>query len=232
MSNATPIMFDEKLAASYDRQAALWAPAREALFLFARLILADLPTDARILCVGVGTGTELLALAEVFPEAHFAAVEPAAAMLDVCRQKVEAQGLTSRCTFHQGYVDSLPECEPFDAATSLLVSQFVKDTEERTAFFGQIATRLRPGGVLINTDLVLGLDTEVHERLLEVWLRMLGGSDWSEADIEKMRAAWRTHLAALTPIEIESIIAAGGFERPVLFFQTLFIHGWFARRIS
>jgi tRNA (cmo5U34)-methyltransferase len=58
------------------------------------------------------------------------------------------------------------------------------------------------------------------------------GSSWSEEDIEKMRAVWNLHITALTPSEIEAIIAAGGFDTPVLFFQTLFIHAWFSKRTS
>ena len=233
MKNQTPaIIFDQKTAASYDQKTDLWAAGREALFSFVRLILAELPADARILCVGVGTGTEMIALAQAFSQWQFTAVEPASAMLDICRQKAEENGITSRCTFHEGYLDSLPASDPFDAATCLLVSQFIRQAEERSQFFGQIAQRLRPGGVLINSDLVLGLLPPVHQSLFEVWLRMLGGSGWSEEDIEKMRAAWQLHIAALTAPEIEVIIAAGGFDTPVLFFQTLFIHAWFSKRTT
>ena len=227
-----PILFDQKTAASYDKQTALWAPSRDALFSLMRLIFAEFPADARILCVGVGTGTEMIALAQAFPGWQFAAVEPAGAMLDICRQKAEENGVASRCTFHEGYLDSLPVCDPFDGATCLLVSQFIKEATERSHFFGQIAQRLRPGGILINSDLVLGLSPLVHESLFEVWLRMLGGSGWNEEAIEKMRASWRSHLAALTPPEIEAIIAAGGFDTPALFFQTFFIHAWFSKRTA
>jgi len=232
MQNQPPIHFDQKAAATYDEKTALWASSREALFSLTRLILADLPAQSRILCVGVGTGTELIALAEAFPENRFTAVEPAPAMLDVCRGKVEAAGIAGRCTLHEGYLESLPACEPFDAATCLLVSQFITQAEARSEFFGQIAQRLRPGGILVNSDLVLGLRPEVHESMFEVWLRMLGGSAWSAEDIEKMRGAWKNNLAALTPPEIEAIIATGGFDTPVLFFQTLFIHAWFSRRAA
>ncbi|HEX8373018.1 MAG TPA: class I SAM-dependent methyltransferase [Chthoniobacterales bacterium] len=226
----SPILFDEKMAAAYDEKTALWAPGRDALFSLMCLIFAELPVDARILCVGVGTGTEMIALAKTFLRWQFTAVEPASAMLDVCREKAEKNGVASRCTFHEGYLDSLPASEPFHAATCLLVSQFLKDTQERSRFFGQIAQRLRPEGILVSSDLVLGTAPEVHESLFRVWLRMLGGSGWSKEDIARMRAAWSDHLAPLTPREIESIIAAGGFEPPVLFFQTLFIHAWFSKR--
>lgn len=226
----SPSLFDQKVAASYDGKTALWVSGRDALFSLIRLIFAELPAEARILCVGVGTGTEMIALAQAFPQCQFTAVEPAPVMLNICRQKAEENGITSRCTFHEGYLDTLPASDPFDGATCLLVSQFFKAADERSHFFSQIAQRLRPGGILISSDLVLGLLPPVHQSLFEVWLRMLGGSGWGEEDIEKVRAAWRLHITALTPSDIEAIIAAGGFDTPVLFFQTLFIHAWFSKR--
>ena len=95
-----------------------------------------------MLCVGAGTGAELSYLAERFPGWRFTAVEPSAPMLEVCRRRAEAQGIEGRCIFHEGYLESLPPSEPFDAATSLLVSQFILDPEERSGFFRAIAGRL------------------------------------------------------------------------------------------
>ena len=39
-----------------------------ALHLLIRLVLRELPTRARVLCVGVGTGVEIVALSDAFPE--------------------------------------------------------------------------------------------------------------------------------------------------------------------
>jgi len=44
-----------------------------------------------------GTGSELIYLAQNFPQWQFT-VEPAAPMLDVCRQRTEECGIASRCT--------------------------------------------------------------------------------------------------------------------------------------
>lgn len=223
--------FDQEHAAKYDEQSAKFAPIRDALFLLMRLILCELPANARILCVGAGTGTEIIALAQTFPQWQFTAVEPAPAMLAVFRQKAEEHGIASRCTFHEGYLDSLPASELFDAATCLMVSQFLKQTEDRSQFFGQIAQRLHLGGILISADLVLGMPPAAYRSLIEVWLRMLG-TDGSEEGIEKMNAVWSQHITTLTASEVEAIIISGGFDTPVLFFQTLFIHTWFSKRTA
>ena len=142
----TTLVFDQEFASSYDRRFAKLAPMHNALHLLIRMVLSELPNDARVLCVGVGTGSELIDLAQTFPQWKFTAVEPAAPMLDICRQKAEEYGIASRCTFHEGYLDSLPASDPFHAATCLLVSHFFIQQEERRNFFRQIAARLLPDG--------------------------------------------------------------------------------------
>ena len=233
MKNQEPtIVFDKERAASYDKRMAKLAPLRDALHLLIRMILSELPADARVLCVGVGTGSELIDLAQAFPQWQFTAVEPATAMLDICRRRVEESGITSRCTFHEGYLDSLPASDPFDAATCLVVSHFFMQKEERREFFNQIALRLRPQGYLISSDIVSDMSTAAYQSLLEVWLRKMKSPEVTDEHNENLRAAYGRDVAVLPPREVESIIASGGFDAPVLFFQTLLIHAWYSRRTS
>ena len=226
----SPTIYSEKRAASYDKGWAKIAATRDALDLLIRLVLSELPENARVLCVGLGTGSELLALASAFPHWRFTAVEPAAPMLAVCRQRVEDSGFTERCTFHNGYLDTLPGSDPFDAATSLLVSHAIMDNGERSRFFGQIAARLRPQGYLINADLASDMASSNYEGLLKIWMRMLKFSDVPDAEAERYRAAYGTTAALLPPAEVAAIIAACGFDAPVQFYQSLLIHAWYARR--
>lgn len=226
------IVFDQERASSYDKRFAKLAPMRDALHLLIRAVLSELPADARILCVGVGTGSELIDLAQTFPQWHFTAVEPAAPMLDICRQRAEERGITSRCTFHEGYLDSLSASDSFDAATCLLVSHFILQQNERRNFFRQIAARLRPNGYLVSSDLASDMSTSAYKSLLEVWLRVLKSAEVPIEEVEKFRTSYGRDVAILPPKEVESIIASSGFDAPVLLFQTLLIHAWYARRTA
>lgn len=223
------IIFDQKHASSYDNQFAKLAPIRDALDLLIRMVLSDLPADARILCIGVGTGKELIDLAQVFPQWRFTAVEPAAPMLDICRQRAEECGIASRCTFHEGFLDSLPESDSFDAATCILVSHFITQIEERRNLFRQIAARLRPGGYLVNADIASDMSASAHQSLFEIWMQALKYSEMPAEQVEKFRVSFGQDVAVLTPQEIESIIASSGFDTPVLFLQAIFIHAWYSR---
>jgi tRNA (cmo5U34)-methyltransferase len=131
MPSERPKHFDATNAASYDERWAPLLPLRDSLHLQIGLLLQDLAAEARVLCVGAGTGAELLALARLFPTWHFVALDPSEPMLTICRQRAEAGGIVSRCEFHAGYVDDLPDRQEFHAATSLLVSHFLIEPAQR-----------------------------------------------------------------------------------------------------
>src|SRR5690606_34131902 len=126
---------------------------RDGLHLVVEALFAELRAEARMVCVGVGTGAELVRLAQRFPQWTFTAVDPSGALIEVCRRRAEDAGVAQRCLFHHGCLDSLRLDDGYDAATSFLVSQFIADTAGRSRFFAAIAARLRSGAVLASSDL-------------------------------------------------------------------------------
>lgn len=226
------VFFDQQRAEAYDTQFARMAPMREALYLLMGAVLQDLPVQTHLLCVGAGTGAEILHLAGKFPQWKFTAVDPSGPMLQVCRRRIEEAGLASRCSFHEGFLDTLPEGDPFDAATSLLVSQFILSREARSGFFSEVARRLRPGGLLINSDLTADVESEAYRSLLEVWLKLMQTTGISPENVNRMKEAYARDVSILPAEEVSGLMAEGGFETPVLFLQTGLIHAWYARMRS
>ena len=222
-------LFDQQ-AAGYDQQWAKTAPIRDCLYLLLEPLFAGLPGDARVLCVGVGTGMEMAHLARTFPRWTFTAVEPSGAMLEACRQRAGEEGFAARCRFHEGFLDSLADDAPFDAATCFLVSQFLVDRGERVRFFARIAGRLRAGGLLASSDLAADVASPQYEVLLPAWMRMMATAEVSAEAIERIRVAYTRDVAVLPPGEVAGIIEEGGFEPPTLFFQAELIHAWMSRR--
>lgn len=224
-------IFTQDHAAAYDKRFAKLASFRDALHLLIGAIFADLPAQARILCVGAGTGAELIYLAHKFPGWHFTAVDPSGPMLDLCRRKTEAEGIAARCTFHEGYLDSLSNSEPYDAATSLLVSQFILDAEKRGGFFREIARRLRPEGILASADLASDTSSPVYQSLLDVWLKLMRETDMTPEQVEGLREVYGRDVALLPLEKTSTIIESGGFGEPIMFLQTGLIHAWYARKV-
>ena len=223
-------VFDRQ-AAAYDKQLARMAPIRDGLYLLLETVFAGLPADARMLCVGAGTGAELAYFAQRFPRWRFTAVDPSGAMLENCRRRAEADGFASRCDFHEGYVDSLRTDDLHDGATCFLVSQFILAQEARAALFRAIAERLRPSGVLASSDLASDDSASVYDALLPVWLNTMVPGITAEG-LERARAAYAKDVALLPPKQVAAIIECGGFEPPVQFFQAGLLHAWFTRRSS
>lgn len=222
-------LFDSQ-APHYDTQWVRMAAMNNALYFLLESVFAELPVDARILCVGVATGTELITLAQKHPNWHFTALEPSGAMLDVCRRRVEEAGLTGRCTFHEGYLSTLPALEKHDAATCFLVSQFILDRGDRVKFFAEIANQLKTGGILASSDLAYSNSAVSYDALLKVWQYVMSNADVTPDMLKRMREAYAKDVAVLPVAEVADIIQAGGFEAPVLFFQAGLIHAWFAKR--
>jgi len=220
--------FNQERASSQDKRLAKLAPMRDALHLFIRMVLGDLPANARVLCVGVGTGPELIDLAQAFPHWHFTAVEPSAPMLDICRQRAQECGFASRCTFHEGYLDTLAPSEPYDAALCLLVSHFIMETAARRAFFREIAARLRPEGYLVSADLASDTSSSAYKNLFDVWVRTMKYAGIPAEEAENIGH----RISVLSPPEIEALIISSGFSAPVLFFQSLLIHAWYSKALS
>lgn len=223
--------FNQDHAAVYDERFSKLAPFRDALHLLSAAVLTPLPEDARVLCVGAGTGAEILALGARFPGWHFTAVEPSGPMLNRCREKAAAAGIAERCDFHEGYLDSLPETEPYHAATSFLVSQFVLIEENRRDFLRQIARRLLPGGRLLNADLSADRSSSTYQETLEVWLRLMEYTGLPPEAIVQLRTVYGRDVAITAPDELEALIASAGFATPVPFLQTGLIRAWSTTRV-
>lgn len=227
----TAALFDQQ-AAGYDSQWGRMAPVRDGLYFLLEAVLAPLPDDARVLGVGVGTGTELAFLAARFPRWRFTAVEPSRAMLDLCRRRASADGFESRCTFHHGFLETLAIDEPHDAATCFLVSQFLLEPAARTALFGEIGARLRPGGILVNADLACEVTSPDYDTLLPIWLNRMSAAGAPPDALARARAAYAKDVAIVPAERIKSLVESAGFERPVQFFQAGLLHAWCARRDS
>lgn len=229
MNSEGPEPFGKEHAAHYDKSSEGLTAIKDALHLVTKVALMDLPEDSNILCVGAGTGAELIALAQSNPGWRFTALDSSAAMLEVCKEKLDKAGLLSRCDFHAGYVDSLTSGKMYNAATSILVSQFLTNKEDRVAFFQTIKSHLQPGGYLINADLARPLEDEHYSKLMDSWVKMHRYNGLSEQQAKNSTSLWNTTVSVSKLNEIEEMLVTGGFKQTVLLFQALFIHAWAAR---
>lgn len=226
--SATPSFFNKEMADAYDRRNSALAPVSDSLHFLLRLVLAALPADARLLCVGVGTGAEILSLAKVYPGWSFVGIDPSSEMLAVATDRLERAGLLHRCELLQGFAQDVPG-GGFDAAISLLVAHFIK-REDRRDFYSAIHERLKPGGLFASAEISADLDAPEFAGMLDDWkqIQMLMGA--TPDSLGKLGEMMRDVLGVLPPAETEALWKAAGFRKPVPFFQAFMIRGWHAVR--
>lgn len=237
MSTSSHIqVFGSDHAKVYDKTFDKISAVKEALFLAMSMVLTDLPTDARILIVGAGTGDDLIHLAKEHPGWTFTAVEPAHAMLEVCKEKVENLNFTARCTFHEGYLDTLPTTELFHGATSIFVSQFCVEPGERVNFFKNISSRLHPEGILVSADQAADTSDPQFDGLLDAWLRTMkyatNPTEQQQLQRRAMFFSGNPNISIVPKQEVEKTIKSGGFSLPVLIYQFMVMCTWYAKKSS
>lgn len=228
-----PILIDHftKNARVYDEHNRSLTSITDCMHLLIQLILKDVPARARVLCVGAGTGNEILSLSSAFPEWTFVGVDPSSGMLDVCRERLRDAGVLDRTELIEGYVNDVPQVEGFDVALSILVAHFVKHGE-RLSFYRGICDRLCGNGILINTEISYDLNSKTFPSMLKNWEAvqlLMGATPESLADLPRVL---REMISVITPAETESLLVQSGITIPVCFFQAFMICGWYGRKDS
>ncbi len=224
------VFFNKNNSASYDERHQRMAPITDNLHFLIGLILKNFPTDANILCVGVGTGAEIIKLAEDHPSWRFTGIDPSADMLDVCRTQLEKNGMASRVELFRGYLAEFSGTGTFDAVLCLFVTQFVKDSHERQKLFDSMAERIKPKGYLINAELSNDMSSPQFHDLLDKWKTLQLATGSTEEQVAKILQAWQEHVSILPPASIESFLHQSGFSMPIQFFQSFLLHAWYSQK--
>lgn len=221
--------FTKEIAQAYDAINSRLAPIADNMHFLIRLTLHDLPLNAKVLCVGVGTGAEILSLAKAFPQFRFVGVEPSDSMLQVCQERVTSSGIGSRCQLIHGYVQEVPPGETFDAALAVLVGHFIKH-EERVGFYQSMVSRLKMGGALINTEISYDLNGAEFPTTLKHWEQVQTLMGATPESLAKLPQTLREVLTVLPPTVVEDSLRRSGISTPVRFFQAFMISGWYGKK--
>lgn len=225
----TPEFFNQEMANSYDEKNAKLSAIADNMHFLIGLVLADLPPRANILCVGAGTGAEILSLAMANTEWSFVAADPSAPMLGVCRDRLERANILDRCELIHGYAHDVPEGAAFDAVLSILVAHFV-ERQDRTGFYRNIHDRLKPGGRFVSTEISYDLDSDEFPTMLKNWERVQKLMGATPESLQTLQDTLRNKLCVLSAEETDTLLKATGFDIPAQFFQAFLIRGCYATK--
>lgn len=227
-SFSTSGFFNQEIADAYDRRNSGLKPISDSLHFLMRLVLADAPAEARVLCVGIGTGAEILSLAKTFPGWTFVGVDPSAEMLGVCRHRLTEAQVMDRCELIEGYVQDVSESD-FNIVVALLVAHFVQ-RRDRPGFYSAIHDRLKPGGLFVSAEISADLEDLAFPALLEDWKQVQTLMGATPDSLAKLGDMMRDVLGIVSPATTEALWREAGFSSPIPFFQAFMIRGWHATR--
>jgi tRNA (cmo5U34)-methyltransferase len=229
MNKQTPIdYFTQDMARNYDEKNKKLSAISECMHFLSNLVLADIPEEANILCVGVGTGAEILSLSKHHPKWTFVGVDPSNSMLEVCKERLEKAGVLDRCQLLHGYVTDVPVDSKFDVALSILVGHFIKK-EDRVNYYQAMSSRVKANGTLINTEISFDLNSTTFPQMLVDWKQvqtLMGATPESLANLPNQL---RDSLTVLPPEQVEKLLVESGLVNPVKFFQAFMISGWHSK---
>lgn len=229
MTNNTNDIFNGEFSRQYDAYNESLNEIANNLHLLISVLLRGLPQKARILCVGVGTGSEITRLATQHPEWQFTGVDPSPDMLAVCREKLQREGLTERTALVEGYLADLPVTADYDVVLCLLVTHFIQD-EQRSGIYQQINNQLVAGGRMICAEIAGDMTAKSFDAQLQSWAAMHSVASKTERSPQEIKTQLSQRLLLIAPEKTEALIAHSGFDLPQRFFQSLLIHGWTATK--
>ncbi len=203
-------------------------PGYSSLLTMRRILLAErVPDNGHVLVVGAGGGLELEEFAQAHPGWHFDGVDPSAPMLDLAAHRLCA--LTSRVTFHEGYVQDAPP-GPFDGAACLLTFHFVPQ-DQRLHMATEIRCRLKPGAPFVAAHFsVADSQTEDGQSERNVWMSRFAAfrtaSGIAPQQAAEVRENVQKELPILTPAQDEALLREAGFSNVQLFYAGFMFRGW------
>lgn len=183
MSNTTTAMFNAE-AAAYSRRRLV--PCFDAFYASAVRALELGPGELHdVLDLGCGTGALAAMVAEAHPAARLTLLDGAPAMVQAAVATLGERAVASHV---QDFAAPLP-AGPFDAVVSALAIHHLDDAG-KVSLYERALAALRPGGVFVNAEQLLGATASL-DALLWRWhereARALGATDaeWAAA-VERM----------------------------------------------
>ncbi len=165
-------------AADYDQLRRLLIPCFDDFYETAvRVVPFEKTAPLSVLDLGAGTGLYSGMICAVFPNASLTLMDLAPEMLEKAKSRFAGMGKSPRILVGD-YVETVFEGS-YDLIISALSIHHLEDADKEH-LTERIYSSLKPGGMFINADQVLGSTTEIEKLYRSHWLesvRTLGVSD-------------------------------------------------------
>lgn len=189
--------FDE-IAQKYDSQRRKLIPCFDDFYNTAASLVQLEQEAPRILDLGAGTGLFSSYMVRTYPQAKLTLIDLSTGMLDIAKERFE--GSTAEMTYLTGDYSTFEDADPYDAIISSLSIHHLED-EAKQGLFERIFQLLKPGGVFVNADQVLGETPYLDALNRADWVAKIEATDLSQ---EALQAAYeRTKLDKMAPLDTQ-----------------------------
>ncbi len=204
------------ISEKYDLQRRKLIPCFDDFYGMSIKLTEEISPVKNILDVGAGTGLLNTLYAEKYPQAKIDLVDISSDMLN--RASARFKGNKNVKFLLQDFTELELEESKYDLAVSALAIHHLTD-EQKEKLYSKIYACLRPGGMFINADQVLG-STEFAEKIYtETWRNMVEGHT-ELTDEEKISAFERIKLDRMSGLAAQlQWLTKAGFRDAQNFYQ-------------
>lgn len=217
-------VFDERVAQVFDNMVSRSVPFyNEIQRIQADLVMDFLPDDSGVVCdLGCSTGTtiEHLSKHQRCPlTARFIGYDNSESMLNKARIKLSEQVELEKASLNLADLSCLPELPHCHAVILNWTLQFVRPID-REHLLKNIFTALRPGGILLLSEKILGNDASLNRLYIDHYLQFKKSqSGYTDAENQRKREALENVLIPYRLDENYALLKRAGFKRMDTYFQ-------------
>ena len=170
-------------ASSYDQQRKHVIPCLEDLYRITSDLATVTSSQVEILDLGAGTGLLTSYLYERYPQGHFTLLDLSEEMLEVARARMNNDSLEKDSNFSFIVGDYLKHDfgGKFDIVVSSLSIHHLEH-QDKEYLYRKIYQHLKPGGIFINADQVLGPHPANEEEYQRNWMEKIDVGSLSESE--------------------------------------------------
>ncbi len=179
----------DSIASQYDANRKKLIPCFDELYSIPISLITLIPeksTRLNVLDIGAGTGLLTSFLLEKYPDSNVTLIDMAAGMMDIA--KIRFKGNNNINYIIADYVD-YDFGGIFDVIISAMSIHHLAPVDKQ-GLFAKIYNHLRPGGLFVNAEQILGNTETIETYYKKEWERMIRQSGVPEEEI----AAWKERL--------------------------------------
>ena len=231
MKDSQAFDFDGEYGRGYDELARQVIPAYEQIFrATAALFENELPSDARVLVVGSGTGTEVATFGAAQPRWTIIGVDPSAEMVRMTERRADELGLDDRVMIVHGFARDLPLTPPYDAATIINVLHFLEDDGDKADLLTSVAERTRSGGLLALVDLHGDPTSDEFRFLMKGWEGFMRHQGLRGTAQEEFLSRLRRGIVYVPGERLIELCSAASWRLEVTYYRAFLYGGWLLRK--